>query len=504
MANSFTINIANRRGDDALLNVLFTANASKNLTGIVADTPAILQTTPKTISMEEVTAGRLYIGYGSFPTAPKQPVPEGDQYYGWIEFTKQSTDQGIWINLSNVDLLGLPLALSGTDLEGKAFSLGYNKPIKGIIDLLKTTALTTKDKSATVTCRSGQIKIAGPNVKPKSYATFDDYLIVLMNAGAKLVITSDKPKNSPRKVFTGSFLKAVADTDPIINLTSAEGDTFTILKGQFTTELILRCDGGSLIYNGNTIQQNEGNTTIKAGKVVNKDPITIDRNTITNSVFRNLLIGMHEGYFKPNRINYSANYPFLSPFDQGIGNAYAQVLHETSNSYGFPYADSNLKVLIQADPTQPITMTIMKDDEAFGFQPAANEGNQPQSGNYSFGIGADSDLGTIEIGNCRYLPNSAGAYGGFLPTLEDWTQMRFSKTGNFIWIKTTGDGFVSADNCFLSKNNPVTPVWGDKVLNFPSDITWNLIVNSPGNPSVKINKFKQFVNGLLSKLRRRK
>jgi hypothetical protein len=503
MANSFTINIVNNRGDDALLNVLFTANASKNLSGIVADTPEILQISPKSISMEEVTAGRLYVGYGSFPTAPKQPVPEGDQYYGWIEFTKQSTDQGIWINLSNVDLLGLPLALSGTDLEGNAFSLGYNKPIKGIIDLLKTKALTTQDKSAIVTCRSGQTKIVGPNVKPQSYATFDDYLNVLMNAGAKLVITSDKPTGA-RKVFTGSFLKAVADTDPIINLTSVEMDTFTILKGQFTSELILRCDGGSLIYNGTTIQQNEGNTTVTNGIVVNKDAITIDRNTITNSVYRNILIGMHEGYFLPNSINYSANYPFLSPFNKGIGNPYAQVMHETSNSYGFPYADSNLKVLIQATPTQPLTLTIMKDDEVFGFLAASNESNEPQSGNYTFGIGANSDLGIIEIGNCRYPPNSAGGYGGFLPTLEDWTQMRFSKTGNFIWIKTNGEGFVSGTNCFLSNGNPITPNWGDNVLSFPSAITWNTAVGSPENPNVKTNKFKNFVNKLLSRFKRRK
>lgn len=38
-------------------------------------------------------------------------------------------------------------------------------------------------------------------------------------------------------------------------------------------------------------------------------------------------------------------------------------MHETSNSYGFPYADANLKTLLVAAIDSPITLTILRDDE---------------------------------------------------------------------------------------------------------------------------------------------
>ena len=47
---------------------------------------------------------------------------------------------------------------------------------------------------------------------------------------------------------------------------------------------------------------------------------------------------------------------------------YAQIIHETSNSYGFPYADSNLKTLLVAAIDTPIAVTILKDDESGGYK----------------------------------------------------------------------------------------------------------------------------------------
>jgi hypothetical protein len=47
---------------------------------------------------------------------------------------------------------------------------------------------------------------------------------------------------------------------------------------------------------------------------------------------------------------------------------YAQIMHETSNSYGFPYADANLKTLLVAAIDSPITLTILKDEETGDYQ----------------------------------------------------------------------------------------------------------------------------------------
>ncbi|HTX39908.1 MAG TPA: hypothetical protein VME43_33045 [Bryobacteraceae bacterium] len=38
-----------------------------------------------------------------------------------------------------------------------------------------------------------------------------------------------------------------------------------------------------------------------------------------------------------------------------------------SNSYGFPYSDKNLKTLIVAAIDTPITVTILKDDQAHDY-----------------------------------------------------------------------------------------------------------------------------------------
>jgi hypothetical protein len=134
-------------------------------------------------------------------------------------------------------------------------------------------------------------------------------------------------------------------------------DSFQILKSQFTTELLYRCDGGSVVFNGKAVPQNRPD---HAGE---------DREAVyTNSLFRNLCIGINEGYFTPEGPNDSSTFASHHPFRNGQGNVYAQIIHEASNSYGFPYADANLKTLVVAAVASPITLTILNDDEAGGYQ----------------------------------------------------------------------------------------------------------------------------------------
>jgi hypothetical protein len=261
-------------------------------------------------------------------------------------------------------------------------------------------------------------------------------------------------------------------TDPIISLKSDTGDIFQVLKGQFTTQLIYQCDGGTILYNGKKLPQNRTAQNDPTGNPAEQ--------VITNSTYRNLLIGMNEGYLSPTGINYSANFAGLTPFANG-GSAYAKVIHANSNSYGFPYADSNLKVLVQASPSDLITMTILTDSEAKNYDndPPQN-GNQPSSGTYQFGIGAgSSSLGTITIGGWVYLPNAAGAYGGFLPTVTEWTQMNFSGPGKYIWFKTTGNGLVSASGCFTSGDTQ----WLKKILTWGASVAWKSGAASPPKPT---------------------
>ena len=468
------IKIVNDRGADQELYLLLTGDKQTGISGITPNTSIklsdLLVTNPSLeINIESIEGARLYVGYGAFPSN-NAPIPDGEQYYGWIEFTKKANETEVWLNLSNVDMTGLPLTLAGTDTANTAFTLGYKKSITDIISIMKNTALqpATDVNSAYIMCATGQPKIVGPNGAPNSYASYESYISNLNTNKAPLVITSDTPKDGSPKVFTGSFMNVQDGTDVMISLKSAEGDTFEVLKSQFTTEICYRCDGGTLIYNGATVDQNQS-------------PQNTNDKMFANSTFRNILIGINEGYFTADGPNKSLDFPGQVPFSTGQGSNYAKVLHENSNSYGFPYADSNLKVLITASPSDIITMNICTDTEAKGYNNNTNDSaNQPTSGQFQFGIGANSSsLGMITIGGWRYIANKDGAYGGFLPALTEWTKMTFEGPGKYIWIKTTGDGLISADNCF----NTGTPTYNNKILTWGAGVVWNSETESPTKPT---------------------
>jgi hypothetical protein len=364
VVSKFTFKIVNNRGDETQLHLLLTATSDAGLERIelgkstsVAD---FFSGNPShSFSAEKLVGSRLYVGYGAMPPAPD---PNSNQYYGWIEFSRNpDADKGVWLNLSNVDIVGLPLALNGKLADGgHPFSLGYGKPVQDIVADMKARALTRQDPAVVKDCGGGRTKIVAPNIQFPFYRGYDDYLNTLTMAGARLTIQTDTPIGEKSKTFTGSFARAkyqdLADTDPILAVTSGS-DTFQILKSQFTTEYLYRCDGGTVVLNGVTLPQNRPD---KAGH---------DASAVyTNSLFRNLCIGVNEGYFTAGGPNDSTKFSADKPFGNGQGNVYARIIHETSNSYGFPYADANLKTLLVAAVDSPITLTILRDDEPGGFQ----------------------------------------------------------------------------------------------------------------------------------------
>ena len=361
--SKFTFIVANNRGDETELNLLLTAASNSGLQGIEVGKSTLLKdfltgNPSHSFSAETVVEGRLYIGYGSMPPAPD---PNSSQYYGWIEFTRTNVDKGVWLNLSNVDIVGLPLTLRG-DLadSGKPFSLGYKKSVTDIISEMKTRALTRQDPAVVKDCGSGRFKIVAPNIQFPFYREYDDYLNTLTTGGAKLTIQTDTPKDGMSKTFAGSFAKGryqdLADAEPIITVTCGS-DTFQILKNQFKTEYLYRCDGGTIIFNGESLPQNRPDNAGQDASAV-----------YTNSLFRNLCIGINEGYFTAEGPNDSSKFSSENPFRNGQGNVYAQIIHETSNSYGFPYADANLKTLLVAAIDTPITLTVLTDEETGDYQ----------------------------------------------------------------------------------------------------------------------------------------
>jgi hypothetical protein len=362
--SNFTFKIVNHRGDETQLNLLLTvASGESGLKGIEIGKSTALadffsQNPSHSFSAEKLVSCRLYVGYGAMPA---NPDPNSNQYYGWIEFSRNpGSDEGVWLNLSNVDIVGLPLALSGKLPNGEPFSLGYKKSVSEIVGDIKSRALISQSPAVVKDCGGGRTKIVAPNIQFPFYRRYDDYLNALTVAGSDLTILTDTPKGGASKTFTGSFARgayqSLADADPIITL-KCDSDTFQILKSQFTTEYLYRCDGGQVVFNGESVPQNR-----------NDQSGTIASAVYTNSLFRNLCIGINEGYFTADGTNDSSKFSSDKPFQNGQGNVYAQIMHESSNSYGFPYADSNLKTLLVAAIDTPIILTILKDDESGGYQ----------------------------------------------------------------------------------------------------------------------------------------
>lgn len=348
----FTIKIENHR-DPANLYLLLTATSQTGFDGGAMEVNKPIKAADffsggDSISADVLDGGRLYVGYGPMHKDP-QPDPNSTQYYGWIEFSKKFASDGLWINLSNVDMLGLPLALQGTLADGGPFSLGYNKSVTEIIAEIKAKALTGgAPKAAIRDCDNGSEKIIAPNVQFPAYRSYRPYLDELIGAKAKLTIHTDTPIGAPMKIFSGSF----SDSDAAISLSDGS-DTFEVMKDQLNTEHLYRCDGGTVVYKGETVPMNRPDDGGRNAPAV-----------YTNSLYRNICIGINEGYFQTAGANDSSKFLDEKPFQSGQGNIYAEIIHNTSNSYGFPYADGNLKSLIESDGEGTVTMVIMKDDES--------------------------------------------------------------------------------------------------------------------------------------------
>lgn len=359
----FSFTLVNNRGDETDIHLLLTATSATGLQGLELGKSTSLRdffgaNASHSFAADTLVGSRLYVGYGPLPPAPD---PNSNQYYGWIEFSKNSGDNGVWLNLSNVDIVGLPLTLAGKLAENaKAFTLGYRSPVTAIVSDMEAHALTSRSPAVVKDCGGGRIKIVAPNIQFPFYRGYDDYLNALTTAGAKLTIQTDTPIGAPSMTFTGAFSKGsypgLGNADPVLTLASGS-DKFQILKSQFTTEFLYRCDGGTIVFNGATLPQNRPDNGGHVASAV-----------YTNSLFRNLCIGINEGYFTADGDNDSRKFASDKPFGNGKGNVYAQIIHDNSNSYGFPYADANLKTLLVAAVDHPITLTILKDDEAGGYQ----------------------------------------------------------------------------------------------------------------------------------------
>lgn len=168
-----------------------------------------------------------------FGALPASPDPNRNDYCGRSEFSRDpGADQGVWLNLSNMDIVGLPLTVRGMSAEGKPSSLGYRKSVDEITDEIEDRALPSVP-AVVKDCGCGRTKIVAPNSQFRFYRRHDGYLSALTAAGVYLTISADTPRGGAAKTFTGSFARgtyqSLLDADPILTL-GCDSDTFDIAR----------------------------------------------------------------------------------------------------------------------------------------------------------------------------------------------------------------------------------------------------------------------------------
>lgn len=297
--------------------------------GISEGKPVALSTlTNNSFDVTELIGGRMYVSF--YKELPTNPVPNSNNYYGYIEFTL-GTDNVLWADISSVDVFGVPLAFSvGT------YNLGYSKSHNTILKQIKS-APGMNGEAIQKKNRKGNIKLVGANVAYNDQPSYDDYINELKGSSLHIKSLSDSPLTYD---FSGTF-----NTDGSISLASnTNSDTFSIPAADLTSAAIYLCNG-NCVFNGHARNAMTPNDTCAA-------------------VYRDVMIGYNEGYFTENGTNNSSDFPNMTPFASGFGNVYAKYIHEGSDAYGYPFADSNLKTLINlpVDDNTDFTLTILSDD----------------------------------------------------------------------------------------------------------------------------------------------
>lgn len=309
--------------------LLLTGNSFKGSGITVGKSTPLSSLTNNSFDVTQIDGGRLYISY--YTALPTNPAPTSDNYYGYIELTL-GTDNVLWTDLSSVDTFGVPIAM-----ELGTTKLGYSKSHNTIVQEIATALGGTNGTAVQRTNGKGNTKVVGANVLYMNQPSYTPYLKTLQGKS----ITIKSVKTSPLKYdFTGTF-----NTDGSISLASTSPKLMFEIPATDLTDKTIYLSNGSCVYNKVTRNAMSPNDTCAA-------------------VYRDIMIGINEGYFSATGKNDSSLFSTMTPFANGFGNAYAKVIHEGSDSYGYPFSDKNLKTLIKVPVTASSTLalTILADD----------------------------------------------------------------------------------------------------------------------------------------------
>jgi len=298
--------------------------------GISVNTPQKLSDLPSSsFEVSKLIGGRLYVSYYDAP--PRNPIPDSTNYYGYLEFTI-GDDSVLWVDISSVDTFGVPIQFKVGD-NNVGYQSSHNQIIKNIQAIPGINS-----GNITIDCGHGHLKIVGANVFYDAQPPFTPYLQTLAGNQLKVISLDDSPLTYH---FEGSF----GAQGGVSLKSTTDSNTFEITADQLKSKYIYLCNG-NCVWNGTTRNAMSPNDACAA-------------------IYRDIMIGLNEGYFSSKGENNTQKFPHMKPFNGNYGNQYARMIHEGSQSYGYPFADSNLKTLIRQSvgDSTPFDLYILGDDE---------------------------------------------------------------------------------------------------------------------------------------------
>lgn len=315
--------------DSSKIFLLLTGNGFQGSGITVGQSTSLSSLTNNSFDLTQIDNGRLYISY--YTALPANPAPTSDNYYGYIELTL-GTDNVLWTDLSSVDTFGVPIAM-----ELGTTKLGYSKSHNTIVSEIATALGGTNGTAVQRSNGKGNTKVVGANVLYMNQPSYATYLKTLHGKSLRIKSVQDSPITYD---FKGTF-----KSDGSISLASTSPKlTFEIPAADLTNKTIY-LSNGNCKYNGVTRNAMSPNDTCAA-------------------VYRDVMVGINEGYFSATGKNDSSLFSTMTPFANGHGNVYAKVIHEGSDSYGYPFSDKNLKTLLKVPvtATSNLALTILADD----------------------------------------------------------------------------------------------------------------------------------------------
>lgn len=391
-----------------------------------------------TFSIEAGFSGRIYIFLNVTDTSliPNQASEIASDTtlkvrYDFVEVTYFGA-QGDCADLSSVDQYGINLSMSITDSSGvRSGSVGYQANTNTLVERMRSIADTAIYPAIYFDDAGTFMRVISPLHTPKgTYTDMKDYVNSLCTAsdtiflfdmydGAKATYiltdsTSVDTTYGPKPFYYIALLSAANDSIILQPHSSVAGNA-AYLQGRIavnkadlydsTYNMIYACDGPFFVSPLSLVPLLQDTIPDKVGF---NDP--------WSTVVRNFLVGFNAGYYgttytlQNGSATYTANgnrswdwNPLHAFPSGGTFDPYAEVIMESSNSYGFPFSDFLAAPLLQIYGDSLLTISIWSDtttsfpDYTPNFPTMTADtinpviGNNPLGGNnlvFDFGIGS--------------------------------------------------------------------------------------------------------------------